>query len=257
MIQFICTDISTIFDSLAFETVSMGEPATVYVYDFDSEVMLADNPDAMNEWSLATLRDAMDDSFEERMTADAVCCVNWISFDGMTDNLTEFGEQFLDGSYFVLDPGDLTARPQESVTTLCTALTDLEQSYDVVISTDDAEIAYLAESLEIEVESDDAETTLIRLGDELSIAGIVLHGTSDAIAPTPDGVCTVPTIRVSEAKNLTGAGDRFGAGMAHGLAEGWNWESALRLGNLCASYHVEQVGTGSREMLADYANRTQ
>lgn len=245
----------SMFDSLAFETVSMGEPATVYVYDFDSEVMLADTPDAMSEWSLDTLREAMGDSFEDRMTADAICCANWISFDGMTAALSDLGEQSLNGNYFVLDPGDLTTKSHEAVATLCTVLAALEQSYDVVLSTDDDEMAYLAEALAVEVDSDDTATILRRLGDELAITGIVLHGASEAIAATPNGVNTVPNIRVNDTETLTGAGDRFGAGLAHGLVESGDWEQALLLGNLCASYHVEQGGTGSRETLAAYANR--
>jgi sugar/nucleoside kinase (ribokinase family) len=243
----------SIFDSLACETVSMGEPATVYVYDFGSEVMLADNPDAMSEWSLATLRNAMGDTFEERMTADAVCCANWISFDGMTDALSDIGALSLDGKYFVLDPGDLTVEAQESVASLCAALERLEQSHDVVISIDDGEMTYLAESLAVEV-SDDAEETLKRLGTELAVTGIVLHGSSEAIAATPDGMRSVPTIHIDGETDLTGAGDRFGAGLAHGLAREWGWNSALRLGNLCSSYHVEQGETGSRETLASYAD---
>jgi sugar/nucleoside kinase (ribokinase family) len=243
----------SIFDSLACETVSMGEPATVYVYDFGSEVMLADNPDAMSEWSLATLRDAMGDTFEERMTADAVCCANWISFDGMTDALSEIGELSLDGNYFVLDPGDLTVETPESVASLCSALETLEQSYDVVISTDGDEMTYLAESLAVDV-GDDAEETLRRLGNELAVTGIVLHGSSEAIAATPDGMSSVLTIHIDGETDLTGAGDRFGAGLAHGLAREWGWDSALQLGNLCSSYHVEQGETGSKEMLASYAD---
>lgn len=245
----------SIFESLSCETVSMGEPATVHVYDFsDDEVMLADNPDAMSEWSLATLRDAMGNTFEERMTADAVCCANWISFDRMTDVLSDLGELPLDGNYFVLDPGDLTIVPQESVVSLCRALNTLEQSYDVVISIDDDETTYLAESLEIEVDNGDVERTVERLGDELGVTGVVLHGSSEAIAVTRNGASSVPNIQISSDRNLTGSGDRFGGGLAHGLAQEWEWDSVLRLGNLCASYHVEHGKTGSRETLGIYAN---
>lgn len=63
------------FDSLAFGTGSMDEPATVYVYSFDDEVMvLADSPDAMSEWLLDTLQTAIGgtDTFVARLTADVV-----------------------------------------------------------------------------------------------------------------------------------------------------------------------------------------
>lgn len=244
------------FDSLAFETVSMGEPATVYVYDFDGEeLMLADNPDAMSEWSLGTLRTAMEGSsgFENRMTADAVCCANWISFDGMTTALSDLGEQSFDGNHFVLDPGDLTTEPRESVLALCEALGDLEQTYDAVLSMDDDETTYLAELLSIDADS--SEAMLRRLDEALAVTGVVLHGSSEAIAAMPDGTIRVPNIRVEEVNQLTGAGDRFGAGLAHGLARDWEWESAVRLGNLCASYFVEHGDTGSRAALSSYADR--
>lgn len=244
------------FDSLAFETVSMGEPATVYVYDFDGEeLMLADNPDTMSEWSLGTLRTAMGGSseFENRMTADTVCCANWISFDGMTAALSDLGDQSFDGNHFVLDPGDLTTEPRESILALCEAVDDLEQSYDAVLSMDGDETAYLAELLSIDADS--SEATLRQLEEELAVTGIVLHGSSEAIAATPEETVRVPTVHVEEVSQLTGAGDRFGAGLAHGLARDWGWESAVHLGNLCASYYVEHGDTGSRAALSTYADR--
>lgn len=244
------------FDSIAFETDSMGEPATVYVYNFDGEaVVLADSPDAMSEWSLDTLQTAIGGTaeFEARMTADAVCCGNWVSFDGMTEALARLGERSLGGDCFVLDPGDLTTEPQESVVALCRALRALEQSYDVVISANGAETAYLGESLS--VEGDGPESTLRQLRNELTITGVVLHEASEAVAATPNGVITVPNVRVEETKPVTGAGDRFSAGMAHGLAREWGFESALRLGNLCASYYVERGETGSRAALSAYAEQ--
>ncbi len=238
-----------IFDTLDVETISMGAPASVAVYEFeDNDLMLADSGDA-SEWSFEELRTASD-AFEIHLTANVVCCVNWASFDGMTDALSRLAALDFDGGPFVFDPGDLTGKPAEPVERLCATLGDLDNSYDVFVSADEDEIDYLASVLGVDTGD---EAPLGRLREELAIAGVVSHGRPEATAATADGQATVETIEADGEKRQTGAGDRFSAGLAHGLAAAWDIEYALGLGNLCASYHVENGTTGTREELAEYA----
>lgn len=248
------------FDGLDFDTESMGAPASVSVYSFDDgDLMLAEGSPDMSEWSLSTLRAAAGEAFEDRLTADAVCCVNWVSFDAMTDALDRVAAEGFDGGPFVFDPGDLTGARAESVTRLCDVLGDLERSYDVVLSADGDEVAHLgrvlsAESADADVDADD-DLPLSEIRERVGISGVVRHGTSEATAATEEGRVEVANVEADGAKRQTGAGDRFTGGLAHALAAGWGWADALGLGNLCASYRVEYGETGTRASLAEYADR--
>ena len=244
-----------LFDSLGFETVSMGAPASVLVYEFDDgDLMLADGSADMAKWSLTDLRAAADDAFAARLTADVVCCVNWVSFDGMTDALDRLATHNFDGNLFVFDPGDLTSAQAESIIRLCEVLGELERLYDVVLSGDSDEIAHLISTLAIE--STDEESVLCGLRERIGITGVVCHGRPEATAATAEGRVAVSTIEADGENRQTGAGDRFSAGLAHGLAAGHEWKEVLGLANLCASYRVEYGETGTKEALAEYANQT-
>lgn len=243
-----------VFDGLDFDTESMGAPASVSVYAFDDgDLMLAEGSPDMSEWSLSTLRAAAGEAFEDRLTADAVCCVNWVSFDAMTDALDRVAAEGFDGGLFVFDPGDLTGARAESVARLCEVLGDLERSYDVVLSADGDEIAHVGRVLS--VEDADGDPDLSETRKRMGISGVVRHGTSEATAATEEGQVEVANVEADGEKRQTGAGDRFTGGLAHGLAAGWGWADALGLGNLCASYRVEYGETGTRESLAEYADR--
>ena len=70
-------------------------------------------------------------------------------------------------------------------------------------------------------------------------------GEDAAVARTPSGGVSVPTLDVSRALTETGAGDRFSAGLARSLAAGWDWDIAVAMGNACAAHYVAGAGTGS------------
>jgi len=68
-------------------------------------------------------------------------------------------------------------------------------------------------------------------------AGVEIHenGQQQRVAPFP----------VARIADPTGAGDAFRAGVLRGLAAGWPLLLCARVGVLCASYALEQIGTQS------------
>jgi len=65
-----------VFDDLAADAVSMGDPAEVSVLEFDDgDVLLVEDSADVASWTLADLRAAAPD-FDATVSADAVCCVN-------------------------------------------------------------------------------------------------------------------------------------------------------------------------------------
>lgn len=239
----------SVFDDLAFETISMGTPTQVSIYDFDEDLMLAENSNDIIDWSLDDLRSAVD-SLDTVLNADAICCTNWASVDAMNDAIAELAAMDFDGGVFVIDPGNLTVRSRKDVRELFDVLGTLEATTSVVFSANRAELQYCADSLSLDRESD-AELVSV-LCAEARLTGVVLHEVEQAVAGTDDDKVTVSNLEVDDPQRQTGAGDRFSAGLLHALVREEEWELALALGNTCASYYVEHNKTGTRDDLVTY-----
>ncbi|MFB6254214.1 MAG: hypothetical protein ABEI06_06375, partial [Halobacteriaceae archaeon] len=70
-----------IFDTLSFETISMGEPASVYAFNFtDGDVMFVEES-GVTDWTLKDLQQVAE--LSSVFSVDAVCCSNWVSFPAM------------------------------------------------------------------------------------------------------------------------------------------------------------------------------
>jgi sugar/nucleoside kinase (ribokinase family) len=240
-----------VFDGLDVERVSMGEPSRIEVYPLDEDVLFTENSSELTDWTLEEFRIAADRP-AERLSADAVCCGNWASVAGLTDAFIDLAESAIDGGLFLLDPGPISVRSDGAITDLLDALSALESTYDVVLSVNPAELETAAAVTDEgdgtgDTGSVDERERLVALRDRTEIGAAVLHAASEAVAATDEGV-----VAVEEPVRRTGAGDRFGAGLVHGLARDWGWESALALGNACASYAVATAGTADRAALRSW-----
>jgi hypothetical protein len=239
-----------IFDSLSFETVSMGAPAEVAVLAFEHEdLMLAARSPEAREWEFAQLRSVVDP--EEFLDVDLVCTGN----AGVFTDLSETAAEVVTaggGGVLVFDPGEISGWSADSRRSLVDALATLERGYDTVLSANEQEIDALAAALPSEGAGDDLADHLERIRTRAEITGVVAHMERRAVAATDDGVHTVPNLDTEQVVTVTGAGDRFTAGLGHGLAAGWRWEPALQLGHTCVSYHVVHGETLSRTEIPEY-----
>jgi len=82
---------------------------------------------------------------------------------------------------------------------------------------------------------------------EAQIAGrvqalIVTLGGEGAMLWNGDGAEAIPPCRVSEAIDPTGCGDAFRGGLLYGVAQGWSWSRAARLGNVLGAVKIEHQG---------------
>lgn len=228
---------------LPFETRSHGEPSRVDVHAFaDDEVEYASISDDVAGWT--------HEDFEPVPSADAYVCCNWASVDGMTDSLSALADR-LEGrvdapGVFVFDPGDWTAAETDALRGCAVALSALDGAVDVYLSVNGRELDALADALGVEGEPEPLRAAV-------DVAGVVRHETEFAAGATRDGRTEVPNLDVSDPVRRTGAGDRFDAGLAHGLAAGGELGAALALGNCCASRYVATGITGTAEELADAA----
>ncbi|AXG07534.1 hypothetical protein DU500_14470 [Haloplanus rubicundus] len=222
-----------------FETASMGDPARVRVCLFEADdVMFVEESADLADWSVADLRGALDvDAFLER---DALCCTNWASVPGLGPSFRDIAARDPDGGVFCLDPGPLSTAQAND---LLDALRPLGDAYDVVVSVNDDEAGRLAAAVGHDGRPTES-ATLDAIRAAANATGVVVHGADAAVASTPDGRVSVPTLDVSRGLTETGAGDRFSAGLARSLAAGWVWDLAVAMGNACAAHYVAGAGTG-------------
>lgn len=267
-----------VFADLPFTTVSLGEPATVSILLFDDgDLMLAEESQDIREWGVEDLRAAArklvpgfegEETDEDPLTTlvdvDLLCSANWNAFHGLVETFEAIAdaraatraddtEDTNENGVFVFDPGALGGLSDERLRTLLDGLGVLEPTFRTVLAANDVEIEGLAAVAG--AEDGDCETQLAHIRDEAGISGVVAHMENRAVAATDDGIVEVANLDTSRVATVTGAGDRFTAGMGHGLAAGWGWGPSLALGNTCASYHVVHGETIPREGVADYVER--
>jgi sugar/nucleoside kinase (ribokinase family) len=232
------------FDVTPFESVSMGRPAHLTVCEFDDgDVVLQERSGDRDGWTLDALRDAAGDAFRDALTADAVVCANWASFDGMAAALSDLAALDADGDWFVFDASGIGASDADEVRDLCAALGSLSASYDAVLTGNREELDAVADALDCSGRTDEA--TLAAVREAVGVAAVVRHEKPKAVAATEDGETSVTNVSVEDPVRRTGAGDHFVGGMADALVRGWDWAETLRLGNLCASHYVATGRTGS------------
>ena len=235
------------FESLPFETVSMGAPATVYVFGFsDRDVMFVETADVA-EWTLAEVCRVAD--LRDVFGGDAVCCSNWGSVTGLESAFHRLSDADVPRIPFVFDPGDIVGCGPDDIGALLDAMAALQDTFDVVYSANRQEVRTTAAPLSGPFDDDLARLAAIR--EETGITAAVMHARDEAAAVTSDDRLRVGNYSVERPVRHTGGGDRFTGGLGHALACEWDWDVALACGNACAVTYVDSGGTcGPTELAA-------
>ncbi|WP_459192752.1 carbohydrate kinase family protein [Halosimplex sp. J119] len=241
-----------VFEALPYETVSMGEPSDVDVYGFDDgDVLIAEPSADIADWSLADLREAAAERFDELLTAEVVFWTNWTTFDATPEALSSLARADPDGEYFLFDPGSLSARSPDAMERLADSLRDLGEAYDVVLAVNGGEARMLVDGIAGERDSESLADLTAALRETADLTAAVVHEADEAVAATPEGTVRIENVAVDPVRH-TGGGDRFDAGLSHALAREWDWTDALRLGNACASRYIATGDSATPEELATF-----
>lgn len=229
-----------IFESLPFETVSMGDPALVYVFTFrDRDAMFVRNSEVA-EWTLTELRRFS--NLSKIFADDAICCSNWVSISGLESAFHQLSNIDVPRIPFIFDPGDIVGYDTDEISALHSALAALQDTFDVVYNANRHEIQTTATPLSRSFEDDLERLAAIR--EETGVTATVMHARDEAAAVTSDKQLRVTNYHVDQPERHTGGGDRFTGGLGYALACGWDWDLALACGNACAVYYVESGSTG-------------
>ncbi|WP_340101430.1 carbohydrate kinase family protein [Salinibaculum salinum] len=232
---------SPVFDATSFETVSMGDPALVYVFTFsDRDVMFVNNS-GVTDWTLDDLR--RERSLSAVFDSDVVCCSNWLSLSGLEDAFYQLAEEDLPRIPFVFDPGDIVGNSHDEIDALHDALAALQNTFDVVYNANRAEVRTTTAPFEETFEDDIDRLAAIRA--ETGITAAAMHARDEAAVVSSDERTSVDNYHVTKPARHTGGGDRFTGGLGYALACDWDWESGLACGNACATYYVETGETAT------------
>jgi adenosine kinase len=73
---------------------------------------------------------------------------------------------------------------------------------------------------------------------------------------TASGCESIGVCRISEAIDPTGCGDAYRGGLLHGIAQGWSWSKAARLGSVLGAVKIERQGAQNHSFdLGEIATR--
>lgn len=96
----------------------------------------------------------------------------------------------------------------------------------------------------------DYEAELLQARTELSLDAlaakvkclVVTRGEAGSRFYVDDSVIDIPVVPAQTVIDPTGCGDAFRAGMLHGMAQGWDWETIGQLASVMGSIKIEQRG---------------
>lgn len=240
-----------VLDELPFPTLSMGAPADVRIYRFEeAAVMLTDQSRALQTWATQDLWNALGTQASDWFDADAIICSNWASIPNMTGVLEDFAASDLENGWLIVDPGDVTVRPESDIDDFLNVLGDLEVSFDVVLNPNLTEMAAIgaARCLDAVHLSD----LLAEIRADAGITAAMVHAAPEAAVATTDGIVRVPNYSTRVSVCFTGGGDRFTGGLAVALATGADWDVALQLANACATHFVASGETPTADVLREF-----
>jgi adenosine kinase len=80
---------------------------------------------------------------------------------------------------------------------------------------------------------------------------VVTHGKKGSIIYHGDEIIEVPVAPLDQIDDPTGAGDAFRGGLFAAWAAGLSWATAGRVGALCSSYALENIGTTAHHFTLD------
>lgn len=236
-----------IFETLPFQTYSMGEPAEIHVYELaDGVTMFASESGDIETWTHDRFEEAVGPAAADLLDVDLVLWMNWAAFPHGTAALRHVLEET--SSPLVIDPGAVSTRPQTDRREFLDSLGASDDVGDVILSPSAREAVHLADA--IDCSSTDRSTIANELLECTRVEAVVVHDKTEATVATGAKTVDVPTIEDVEPQRYAGAGDRFSAAVAYGRALDWSWEEILTLGNLCATHYLVHGRSGDREDLS-------
>lgn len=97
-------------------------------------------------------------------------------------------------------------------------------------------------------QTDDFDAAITKLQGACKLAAVT-RSEKGSVVVTRDSIEVVPTAKVADVVDTTGAGDLYAAGFLFGISRGWALKDCAALGNKCAGEIIAQLGARSQKPL--------
>lgn len=237
--------INEVFDGMRekCELYSYGNNAIAMSLEFkDGKAMLSPNV-KMEHDAWAQIVACIGEEKLETVFADAdmLALVNWSELEYASclwEKLYAYLAQTPDKSKEIfVDLADCSRRSKADIREMLGILEQLATVRTVVLSLNENEAMEVGKMLFSE-EISDYRQLCGRLGNEIAVAGIVLHSCKDCHSCIGHKIYSLPTQFNEAPKLLTGAGDNFNAGYALGRLCGAPSDVCNVYGNAMSSYYI-------------------
>ena len=188
-------------------------PRAFIITDMEDNQITAFHPGAMNQ------------SHANQVPVGKGIVLGIISPDGR-EGMLQHAQQFKDADIpFVFDPGQGTPM---------FTMEELDHFIDQAdwLACNDYEAQMICERTNNTIEQITARVQ----------AFIITQGDKGSMIHTREKVYTIPAIRSDKAKDPTGCGDAYRAGLLYGLSKNLDWEITGRISSLLGTYKVECAG---------------
>jgi len=199
------------------------------INDIDNNQVNAFHPGAMNHAHLNKVSDVEDVE------------LGMVSPDGR-EAMIQHAEQFSESKIpFFFDPGQgLPMFDGDDLRRFC------EQADYVILN--DYESHMLVERTGL---------SLIEIANMVDVL-VVTKGSNGSVVYLDGKTLEIAVAPISDAKDPTGCGDAYRAGMMFGLSKGCDWKTNAQIGALCGAIKVESIGTQKHNFsVSDFAERYQ
>ncbi|WP_276272102.1 hypothetical protein [Haloarcula litorea] len=239
-----------------FELHSLGSPGVTDAVEFDDgKLMLTEIGDTMAlDWTELDERFGHD-RFLDRVDGAALLGMGyWSETPDLPDLIDGLRGRWADlddppGAVLV-DPGDIRKLDAERLREGRGAIGRLTDVTDVVVSSNRAETAVLADAFAGEADREfeaAAETVRAALGSTWFVG----HGVDRSVVVSEEGTTSVAVPGVDDPALTTSSGDHFNAGLGLGLVTGLSPAAAVVVGNAVAGHFVRTADQPSlREVRA-------
>jgi sugar/nucleoside kinase (ribokinase family) len=113
----------------------------------------------------------------------------------------------------------------------------------------DVDILFANESeIQSLFQTDDFDLALSKIRGMCEVVAIT-RSEKGSVVLTKDEVQEIPTQRITNVVDTTGAGDLYASGFLYGVTRGWDYVSCAKLGNRCAGEIITQLGARSNKPL--------
>ena len=244
-------------------TISIGNPGHSDALEFSNGKIILGKIEPMKyiTWE-NIIKEIPEKQFIELLRqSEIICTVNWTMIPYMNDiwnNLKRLiKENNIKAKTLFIDLADFQKRTQDDSYQCFEKITELTQSFNIILGLNLKELCQTAELLNISLPDAINQENMIGLSEQvykqLNIEELIIHKHDFVLSITDKGLSSFNVKYTSTPKISTGAGDHFNAGYITAKLYELSSQSKLVLATLNSNYYIRTAISPSLEQIIQFA----